>query len=87
MIERKIYSGWAFSENAQEKSEMNREIYNEIKSKAKIRSAGVGYAHSKYEVLDNPENLSILELALICDGGNLCFGYRVEGRYIVIHTD
>lgn len=48
---------------------------------------GHGYGHTKYQILSNPHNFSQLELALICDGGNLCFGYRVEGGLIVIHTD
>lgn len=46
-----------------------------------------GYGHNKYRILSNPHNFSELELALICDGGNLCFGYRKEYGTIVIHTD
>ena len=46
-----------------------------------------GYANVKYEILSNPFNLSTEQLALICDEGNLCFGYRREGKYIVIYTD
>lgn len=26
-------------------------------------------------------------IALLCDGGNLCFGYRVEGNTICVYTD
>jgi len=48
---------------------------------------GIGYGHKKYEILSNPHNFSALELALICDEGNLCFGYRVEDNCIVINTD
>lgn len=87
MLEKKIYSSWAFKENEREKSAINYEIYEEIKDKAKVKCVGHGYAHAKYEVLENPNNLSKLELALICDDGNLCFGYRTEGDLIVIHTD
>lgn len=36
MIERKIYSGYAFSENEQEMMKINREIYKELKEKYKI---------------------------------------------------
>ena len=51
------------------------------------KCAGSGYAHTKYQILSNPFNFSKHEQALICDGGYLCFGYRVEGGLIVIHTD
>ena len=27
------------------------------------------------------------EIALLCDSGNLCFGYRVEGNTICVYTD
>lgn len=47
-----------------------------------------GYGHNKYQIISNPHNFSNLELALICDNGNLCFGYQVEGKDIIsIYTD
>ena len=52
-----------------------------------IEGAGHGYAHTKYRVLKNAPKLTTKELALICDDGNLCFGYRTEGSLIVIYTD
>ncbi len=36
VVERRIYNGWAFSENEREKGEINREIYKELKSKYRI---------------------------------------------------
>lgn len=48
---------------------------------------GSGYAHVKYRVLKNAPGLSMKDLAIICDRGNLCFGYRVEGGFICVHTD
>ena len=36
MIERKVYNSWAFSSNENEKMKINREIYEELKSKYKI---------------------------------------------------
>ena len=39
-----------------------------------------GYHHSVYYVYKNAPNLSVAELALICDGGNLCFGHRLESN-------
>ena len=47
---------------------------------------GGGYSTTKYSILSNPYNFSNDELALICDRGNLCFGYRVDDG-IVIYTD
>jgi len=61
--------------------------YLTIKDKAKVKCVSTGYAHKKYVVLENPEGLSRDDLALICDKGNLCFGYRNEGGLIVVHTD
>lgn len=46
-----------------------------------------GYGHNVYRILSNPHKFDTLQLALICDSGNLCFGYRLEGNNIVIHTD
>lgn len=60
---------------------------DELKKLMCYRSAGTGYGHIKYRILSNPQKFSVLEQALICDGGNLCFGYRLEGELIVIHTD
>ena len=58
-----------------------------LKSKSVILYYRDGYAHTDYLVLSNPHKLSDYELALFCDGGNLCFGYRVMGSLITIHTD
>lgn len=37
MVEKKVYSSWAFSKNESEKCKMNCEIYKELKSKYKIK--------------------------------------------------
>lgn len=86
-LEKRVYSGWAFSSDALEKRDINNEIYEEIKNKAELQYTGSGYAHKNYRVVSNPENLSNEELALIADRGNLCFGFRARGDKIVIHTD
>lgn len=52
-----------------------------------IEYIGTGYAHKKYRVLKNEPNISTQDLAVICDDGNLCFGYRVEGEVICVYTD
>lgn len=52
-----------------------------------VKCCGTGYAHKNYEVIKNAPRLSDDDIALICDNGNLCFGYRGSGRYITVHTD
>ena len=37
------------------------------------------YLHGEYTVHKNAPKLSNDELALLCDSGNLCFGYRKSG--------
>ena len=86
-IERRIYSGWAYTENEKEKARINYEIYKEIKDKAEVKWIRSLYGRQEYEVVSNPHNLNNDELALICDEGNLCFGYRTNGELIVIYTD
>lgn len=46
-----------------------------------------GYGNITYKVLSNPFNFTDDEQALICDGGNLCFGYRKLGNLITIYID
>lgn len=64
-----------------------RPTYEELKEFTCYECVGHGYAHTKYKILSNPHDFSTLQLALICDSGNLCFGYRLENGNIVIHTD
>lgn len=52
-----------------------------------IERCGSGYACAKYRVLRNKPNLNSEDLAIICDSGNLCFGYRTEGSIICVYTD
>lgn len=110
MLERKVYSGWAFKDDSAEKARINRELYAELAPKVKmcyvnpktrlldctyydieqyccITPDGHGYANARYRVLSNPHNLNKDELALVCDGGNLCFGYRMEGDIVVVYID
>ena len=48
---------------------------------------GYGYANYSYRVHSNPYNLSDDEIALVLDGGNLCFGYRRNGDIFTIYID
>jgi hypothetical protein len=54
-----------------------------------ITFLGVGYARHSYVVRKNAPNLSGNELALLCDDGNLCFGYSGGDGcgYYDIYTD
>ena len=52
-----------------------------------IMSGDSGYACKRYQIIGNANNLSDHECAIIADGGNLCFGYRMEGQEIVVYTD
>lgn len=45
------------------------------------------YHHGEYRVYKNAPSLSMLELALICDNGNLCFGYGIRGDIISVSED
>lgn len=46
-----------------------------------------GYCHALYRVHKNAPGLSIEELALLCDHGNLCFGYSRQGELIRVSED
>lgn len=48
---------------------------------------GDGYYCKHYKIIGNAGNLSNHDCAIIADGGNLCFGYSMEGRKIVVYTD
>ena len=100
-IEKKVYSSWAFTKDEMEKGATNKAIYNELCEKYKISrypvdnvddydivlSRTAGYNHSTYEVIKNTTNLTQSELALICDDGNLCFGYTMEGSRFYVFED
>lgn len=50
-----------------------------LAEKTVIMSGDSGYACKRYQIIGNANNLSDHECAIIADGGNLCFGYRMEG--------
>lgn len=88
-MEKKIYSGWAYTENEKEKASINREIYEEIKHLGKAERIGTSYGCATYRVTSTTDRkLTSHEMALIADQGNLCFGYRSDGpNIVVIYTD
>jgi|LSQX01.2.fsa_nt_gb hypothetical protein len=105
-VERKIYEGYAFTENEIEKHRINYQIYKEelepkaqqffsdkrpteedLKNFVCYECIKHGYGHNVFRILSNPYNFSDDQLALICDRGNLCFGYTKEGDKIKIFAD
>ena len=109
IMEKKIYSSYAFTENEREKMRINMEILKELEEKYKILkvsdvdhkaptenelnnndivySRKACYAHGEYKIYKCPNEVSVDELALICDGGNLCFGYRGDKKFISVSED
>ena len=45
------------------------------------------YACRNFQIIKNKPNLGALELAIICDEGNLCFGYRGDKKFISVSED
>ena len=70
---------------------MHRSRYNQIKhfvgKGVSYSFVGYGYAHTKYKITRNDPGLSDEDLAIICDKGNLPFGFRREGNVICVYTD
>lgn len=46
-----------------------------------------GYHHALYRIYKNAPGLTTAELALLCDEGNLCFGYSMQGDHIRVSED
>lgn len=89
MSERQISSGWADTPGMEQKAKTNREIYEEIKHLGEAKRIRTSYACATYKVTPTTDRqLTAHEMALIADGGNLCFGYRYEGgNTVTIYTD
>lgn len=52
-----------------------------------VEPAGFGYAHTIYKIVKNAPRLDMTDLAIICDEGNVCFGFKAEYDIIKIYTD
>lgn len=100
-MSRKIIYGYGISQEQREinnkiynelypmfKYAKNNDYSNEDLSKYVVFSGlGYGYANHSYRIHSNPYNLSDDEIALVLDGGNLCFGYRRSGDVFTIYID
>lgn len=45
------------------------------------------YAHGEYRIYKCPDEITLDEVALICDDGNLCFGYRGNKEFLSVSED
>ena len=100
-MSRKIIYGYGISQEQREiNNKIYNELYpmfkyaknnnysNEDLNKYVVFSGlGYGYANHSYRIHSNPYNLSDDEIALVLDGGNLCFGYRRSGDVFTIYID
>lgn len=76
-----IYKNYHFSK---EKADHNNEVYKNLKGKAEIEVIRYGNISYDYRIINNPNNLSNDELALLCcsenDNYKLGFGYFVNKK-------
>jgi hypothetical protein len=84
-----VYSAYAYKEYEKEAREHNEKLYKKLKENNRVK-----YEYNKstdifdeYHVLENPDNLTKGELALLISGNGLHFGFAVNGDYIKIYTD
>ena len=59
----------------------------EIEQNDVVYSRKACYGHWEYKIYKCPEEITIDELALICDGGNLCFGYSGNKNFLSVSED
>lgn len=62
------------------------EVIKENPDMTVIRPMGPGYAQFRYAYLHNGANLSAVEIALVCDDGDLRLGFRVQANLITVFT-
>ena len=51
-----------------------------------VEPAGISRDYVRYRVVKNKPELSTLDLAIICDVGNLTFGHSAKDDMIYVHT-
>lgn len=52
-----------------------------------LQFCGRGYANEQYRIIKNGPGLSDEDLAIICDRGNLPFGFRRQDDIIIVYID
>lgn len=92
------HKAWAFAKYADVKRRENAETYERLCDVCKFGDKPDGdkvvvtegvpfYLKNRYRVVSNPIGLDSLHIALFCDRGNLCFGYRYSMGTIDVYTD
>ena len=77
-----LIGGWAFRENEEKLRDERLERYAKLDKKGiEIEEHSVGYGHVDYKGKIKDKSLSELDILLLCDGGNICFGgdVRING--------
>lgn len=93
----KFYSEWAFVKDYEDIIEQNKDVCFLLKKSSvngnhqtpplMYDKISYGPAHTTYKVVSKPDWMTMDEVALVIDNGNLCFGYYVNGNTIDIYTD
>lgn len=60
---------------------------NELNNNDIVYSRKACCAHGEYKIYKCPEEVTLDELALICDDGNLCFGYVGNKNFLSVSED
>lgn len=60
---------------------------DELNNNDIVYSRKACYGHGEYQIYKCPEEIDLNELALICDSGNLCFGYSGSKYKLTVFED
>ncbi len=60
---------------------------DELNNNDIVYSRKACYGHGEYRIYKCPDEVNLNELALICDGGNLCFGYSGSKNKLTVFED
>lgn len=88
-INREIYSELKKKYKILKVSDVNHKepTKEELEQNDIVYSRKACYGHGEYRIYKCPEEVTLNELALICDGGNLCFGYSGSKNHLSVFED
>lgn len=99
VITKEIYNGWSEQDGAPIKESINKDIYKRdgLRSKIKFTESIANLTKEQlqtdtwvkkikegYQILSNPHNLNLNQIALGCDKGKLKYGYSIKANKIVV---